>query len=393
VRNLFELRIYDETLVTFSFTSEEVGGFTVGIANTEGQRNLYPLDLEPTDEGLLRWLERRVIPKNRTFAAEILGTLGLTINDTKGIIDISKGLSLNDSYWVVPQGFDGRFAQFNLYENPFSEILSLVAFTGLPYGEAQFSTSPELTTDGMLPKGWRLIRNDGVYLYKGGTRGASNTGNEPYSEYYAGQIAEKMGLDAVHYDLEKWKGVLASKCKLFTDINTAYIPIGRIVKTGGLNAVVKCYDALGEAFADGVRDMLVFDALIYNTDRHFGNFGVLRDNKSGKIIAPAPIFDNGTSLFNFALPADFQNLDEYSRIRKPANSNVDFEDIVRIVMTPRRLEKLRSMMGFAFTRHERLNLPEYRLKAIERQLQRRVTQLIDIAKNRIKARTADSASL
>ena len=24
--------------------------------------------------------------------------------------------------------------------------------------------------------------------------------------------------------------------------------------------------------------MLVFDAVIYNEDRHFGNFGVLRDN-------------------------------------------------------------------------------------------------------------------
>ena len=30
-----------------------------------------------------------------------------------------------------------------------------------------------------------------------------------------------------------------------TDINTAYVPIGRIVKTGGLAAVVKYYDELG----------------------------------------------------------------------------------------------------------------------------------------------------
>ena len=47
--------------------------------------------------------------------------------------------------------------------------------------------------------------------------------------------------------------------------------------------------------------MLVFDALIYNEDRHFGNFGVLRDNHSGNIIAPAPIFDNGLSLFCYCL--------------------------------------------------------------------------------------------
>ncbi|MEY8389594.1 hypothetical protein AALC17_20470, partial [Oscillospiraceae bacterium 38-13] len=34
---------------------------------------------------------------------------------------------LNDSFWVVPKGFTGTFAQYNLYENRFSEILSLVA--------------------------------------------------------------------------------------------------------------------------------------------------------------------------------------------------------------------------------------------------------------------------
>jgi hypothetical protein len=99
------------------------------------------------------------------------------------------------------------------------------------------------------------------------------------------------------------------------------------------------------------------------------------------------------SLFNFAVQADFENLDEYSRTRKPANSNVDFEDIVRSIITSRQAEKLRGMIRFTFTRHERLNLPEYRLTAIERQLQKRVTQLLDIAKERGKARTADATLL
>ena len=96
----------------------------------------------------------------------------------------------------------------------------------------------------MLPKGWRLIKNDSFYLYQGGRTGASNTGNEPYSEFYACQIAETMGLNAVHYDLENWKGILASKCKLFTDIDTSYIPIGRIVKSGGLKACIEYYLSL-----------------------------------------------------------------------------------------------------------------------------------------------------
>ena len=45
------------------------------------------------------------IHKNRAFVDEILKTVGLSHNDTKRIIDVCKGLSLNDSYWVVPADF------------------------------------------------------------------------------------------------------------------------------------------------------------------------------------------------------------------------------------------------------------------------------------------------
>ena len=55
-------------------------------------------------------------------------------------------------------------------------------------------------------------------------------------------------------------------------------------------ACLAYYDKLGPEFSEQIRSMLVFDALIYNEDRHFGNFGVLRDNHSGNIIAPAPHF-------------------------------------------------------------------------------------------------------
>ena len=267
-------RLFDAVLLSFSFTSDTAIGYTAIINQIHEPQELCPLDLEVTNEGILRWLQRRVIPKNRTFVQEVLKSLGLKSGDTKGIIDVCKGLSLNDSYWIVPEGFEGKFAEYNLYDNRFSEILSLVAYTGVTQSDAAFSTSPELTTDGMLPKAWRFIENDGIYLYKGGTSGFANTGKEPYSEYYASQIAEKMALDAVHYDLENWKGIVASKCKLFTDIDTSFVPVGRIVKSGGLVAVVSYYDGLGTQYADAIRDMLVFDALIFNEDRHFGNFGI-----------------------------------------------------------------------------------------------------------------------
>ena len=45
-----------------------------------------------------------------------------------------KGLSLNDSYWVVEEEDNGTFAKNNLYENPFSNVLAALAFTG--YGSS-----------------------------------------------------------------------------------------------------------------------------------------------------------------------------------------------------------------------------------------------------------------
>ncbi|MCL1809032.1 MAG: XRE family transcriptional regulator [Clostridiales bacterium] len=375
----YELRLYDKVLLSFSLLRDLAVGYSIKIKDIGEPRALLPLDLETTDDGVLKWLERRVIPKNRTFVGEILKTLGLRTGDTKGIIDVCKGLSLNDSYWVVPEGFSGKYASFNLYENRFSEILSLVAYTGVTQSDAAFSTSPELTTDGMLPKAWRFIDGEGIFLFKGGTSGFANTGKEPYSEFYASQVAESMGIDAVRYDLEHWKGILASKCKLFTDVDTAFIPIGRIVRSGGLSAVMKYYDSLGKEFSSAIRDMLVFDALVYNEDRHFGNFGLLRNNHTGEIAAPAPIFDNGNSLFSLAMPDDYANLDEYAKTRTPVYPGTTFEGICESFMTASQNAKMRKMLGFSFKRHPRLNLPEEHVAAVERHLRRRASQLLRLS--------------
>lgn len=382
--NVYELRIYDIRLLTFSLDNRGgIEGLQAEIKETnESLKHLFPLDLDCTGEGIIKWLQRRIIPKNRAFVTEILKSLNLTLNDTKGIIDVCKGLSLNDSYWIVPKGFSGTFEQYNLYENRFSEILSLVAYTGAGQTTEAFSTSPELTTAGMLPKAWRLIENDGIYLYKGGSFGAANTGKEPYSEYYACQVAQQMGLDAVKYDLENWKGILASKCRLFTDIDTAYVPIGRIVTSGGLKACLEYYKSLGEGFYQQIRSMLVFDAVIYNEDRHMGNFGVLRNNRTGEILSPAPIFDNGLSLFNYGMEEDIEKIDEYAKTRTTPYPGTTFEGIAQEVMGKAQKEQLRRLIGFQFKRHPKLNLPEDRLERIENFIQRRVRYFLNIEKKR-----------
>ena len=109
--HVYSLRIYDTELMRFSMEKQGLSGLVAEILYTnEEQAHLLPLDMERTGEGVIHWLERRVIPKNRAFVDEILKTLGLSHNDTKGIIDVCKGLSLNDSYWVVRSGFEGKFS-------------------------------------------------------------------------------------------------------------------------------------------------------------------------------------------------------------------------------------------------------------------------------------------
>lgn len=118
-----------------------------------------------------------------------------------------------------------------------------------------------------------------------------------------------MHLNDGHYNLENWKGIKASKYALFTDIDALCILIGHIARAGGIAAWLAYYDRPGQDFSEQIGSMLVFDALIYNEEHHFENFGVLRDNYSGKIIAPAPVFDNGFLLFCHANKKDYNILD------------------------------------------------------------------------------------
>jgi hypothetical protein len=373
------LKHFDRPLIKFHVTEDSSEPEITILWIDEAYRHLLPLDMgEPTEKHISRWLQRRTIPKNRAFVRTFLAKCGISANRPMSIISVSKGLSLNDSYWVVADGFKGTFDQYNLYENRFSQILAWIAFTG--YGSSirsSLASSPEFTTNGMMPKCWRRISGK-IILFKGGTSGASNTGREPFSEFYASQIAEAMGIDAVSYGLSKWKGILCSTCELFTGKETAYVPIGRIITRGGIKAVADYYHSLGPDFIKALRDMLVFDAVICNTDRHFGNFGLLVDSLSNQVIAPAPLFDHGNSLFNFA-GEDFmkseETLENYIRTLQPCVYD-DFIATAASFMSDDNREQLRHLLTFKFKRHRRYNLPNHDLSLIERQVRKRAGLLL-----------------
>jgi len=345
----------------------------------EAGQDLLPQDIDTvSEEALERWICHRTIPKNRAFVHDLLAKCGLNINRPMNIVAVCRRLSLNDCYWVTTEDSNDTFDKVNLYDNPISNVLASLVFTG--YGNSirsSLPSSPEFTTNGMLPKRWRRIGGK-ISLYKGGTSGASNTGNEPYSEFYAAQIAEAMGIPAVPYNLSKWKNTLCSTCELFTSKDYAYMPVGRIIRSGGMKVVRNYYECLGAQYLSALNDMFLFDAIICNTDRHFGNFGFLVDNHTNEIVAPAPLFDHGNSLFNLAGYAAWESdaaLDKYAATLRPSVYD-DFIEEAKVVLDIPRKEKLRHLLEFRFRRHSRYNLSAKRLKMIEKQIQKRAAMLL-----------------
>jgi len=191
------LKQFDNDLLYFSMNNTN-DGLQVHINSVnEKMKNQIPLDLEVDDNSLKRWLEKRTIPRNRAYVSNFLSKLGLNEKDTKGIIEICQGLSLNDSYWVVKEDCTDKFSDKNLYTNSFNTNIASIAFTGYgSYTRSSFRSSPEFTTNGMLAKSWRRIKGK-VMLYKSGTEGFANSGLEPYSEFYASQVARKMELNHI----------------------------------------------------------------------------------------------------------------------------------------------------------------------------------------------------
>ena len=374
----YELRHFDTPLMRFTATEDTSSPEIDILWVNEEKKALLPLDMTIDGDSVSRWLRHRTIPKNRAYVHSFLSKCGLNLNRPMSILNVSKGLSLNDCYWVVEEGFEGGFSQYNLYENRFSRALGLIAFTG--YGSSvrtSLASCPEFTTNGMLPKCWR--RENGVIrLYKGGTSGASNTGNEPYSEFYAAQIADALGINAISYGLSKWQGELCSTCELFTSKDYSFMPIGRLVSKGGMKAVREYYESLGEEFINALDDMLVLDAIICNVDRHFGNFGFLVDNRTNKIAAPAPLFDHGNSLFNLAGRDDLASgkaLSDYADTLVPCVYD-DFIGTAKKVLTNRHRDGLRRLLDFRFKRHSRYNLDSKRLKLIKEQIHKRAQELL-----------------
>lgn len=379
---MYYLKLFDEDLISFKMDNQ-FGLVISDVKILSENKNIFPYRLKEnvTAGAVEEFIKSRIIPKNRAFVQNILEMYGLSINDRKAIIDISKGLSLTDCYWIV-QDNTLKFADYNLFDNQFSTVLSLVAFTGYSSKIKGLTTSPEFTTNGMLPKAWRRI-NEEIFLFKGSTKSYNfaNTGFEPYVEFLASQVAKKMGVDCVEYNLSKWKKMISSKCRVFTSKNIAYVQIADVVPYGGIKNVAETLKKMG--FEEKFSNMILFDAICINPDRHYGNFGFLRDNHTGDFVDFAPIFDNGESLLSKALPVIFENKEEFLKYIEKPEINVSYygasyDDLVKEFCNKSHIKMLRKLLDFKFLEHSAYYISRKRLDCLSFMIRERAKRFIKI---------------
>lgn len=367
--------VYEKKL---SAKGEDV--YTGEIQNTE----ILNLDMLPLtfnkniglDKAMENWIEKRKAPSNRQFIEKIKATY--KDDSLMSTVNISFGLSLNDTYWIVPSDKELKWKNFNLYDNKFDNALELVAFLGYSHKVSGFTSSPEYTTNGMLKKTWHRDENNNIELLKGRGTAYANGGKEAYAEYYMAQIADLLGFKHIDYDLKKFHKELVSSCRLFTDENRGYMPIYYFLENNAIydnNNKINVKEIEKIYGKEQFEDLMLFDAIIYNKDRHLGNFGMLIDNDTNKILETAPIFDNGFSLLNCLTKDDLKDIKKAVKSYK-SYFDISFDEQLKIYAKKRHIKNLSKLTNFSFKRHELYNLDEIWLKAIEEHIRERSIEAI-----------------
>ena len=313
------------------------------------------------------FLEGRRAPKHRAHIARLLT---LCQCDTLcGYLDVTRALSLNDTFWCKPANSDLTWKDVSLYENPFNNVIARLAFEGGLYGELMSTTSPEFGTDGSFAKCW-IRKDSGILLLKTGRREWDGASYEPWSEVMAYQVACTLGLEAVPYHLVSWKGhdgkrSPATTCQLFTSEQTGYISAARYLNVGSapVGQLLRAYSEVGseEAF----RRVVVLDALTLNPDRHMGNHGFLFDNDTLEVQGMAPVFDNNLAFCPGYSDGGTGSCLAWARQTLRPKIGGDFNLVAHELTTPPIRKALVSMTDFAFDRKTLPGMPPERIDNME----------------------------
>lgn len=246
------------------------------------------------------WIIGRLIPSSR--ANELKKQIG---SDILELVYKTHALSLADHYWVrLKTESHLKYKDINYYENDFSSDIGDILFGSII--DSPDVKSPDTVTDGMVKKKWKLEGNKRVLI-----KGGDNFRKEPFNEKVASIISKHLGFNYINYNLYHSDNTYYSNCYNFLqeqdgtsykEYVTAYAIRthfrDRNKGTNAYESMIQQYTYLGIKDARyKLEEMIVLDYVIGNIDRHYGNFGLIRDINTLEFIDVVPIFDTGMSMY------------------------------------------------------------------------------------------------
>lgn len=281
------------------------------------------------------WITGRSIPASRVGLSDALEKLN--VQSSKELIFKSLGLSLSDHYWIKPFGANIKWKDVNFFENDFSEDIGKILCGYAAPKTIDFFT-PDNTSDGWLRKRWKITDGKRV-LIKGGSKPYRQ---EPFNEVIASKICDLLDIQHVEYSYIWQDDKPYSVCEDFITNNTELIPAYRLTflrkKSNNDNDYQHFIKCCGDLQLDAVPfldKVLSLDYIIANEDRHYNNFGIVRNPKSLDIIDFAPVYDSGTSLSYNKRLINLRDYDSKPFKEKPEEqlrlvSSLDWFDATRL---------------------------------------------------------------
>lgn len=259
------------------------------------------------DNSVLRdYLAARTLNLSRENAKIILNVAALpqslAIEQKLKIVIACSGLSMQDNIWLKKPDDDRSFTDVCLRRNPLSEASYQIAILGKHVSATIDELKPDLTTEGLFPKFWRRLGDD-VELWKTDRMPDNNNSK---CEVLSSRILDLLDAEHIRYRGEMIDARFFSVCRCLADDDVSFVPIQDIMDwqehIGGRFA-----DYINNTYETAFADMVVFDYIAANTDRHSGNWGVLTDS-SNCIIGMAPLFDHNQAFIADCFGTDINDL-------------------------------------------------------------------------------------
>ena len=290
-----------------------------------------------------KWWKNRQIPASRNGLKEVLHKSDIYDKDNFDLLDTKAYcLSLSDQYWVKKVDEDILWEDINFFDNEFSEDIGKILFNGGKTPVNLNLNTPDMTSNGNYEKRWKIIDGE-RYLVKAGGKMINQ---EPFNEVIATKLYERILNDDeyVKYEIVYDNERAVSICKNFITKNTELVPAWKINEYYSFNEdenkyehYIRCLNKLNILNAHLLVDkMIVCDFILANKDRHFNNFGAIRNVETLEFESIAPIFDNGCSLWfdendiyvgEFFLTKPFE---EYEKTQVNLVKNISWLDISKL---------------------------------------------------------------